>query len=221
MKSSSGHKPRIAMLSIEDAKKAAIAEGISEMMAPLSIFRILLKNPPLAREIGNTLNMLLFKGNQLDGRLRELIIMRLGWATGSNYEWTQHWRVAVGMKIPEDVILAVKDWENSKILTDADKAVLDDSARPDLAASPAASTTVRKPEPSNWPLPIAISGRPSPSRSPTAGEEKNQVPGSLPRPSTRPSTWRTATPPSATTRRSPRAVRTPWRRPRWTPNTAI
>lgn len=124
MKSSSGHTPRIAMLSIEDAKKAAIAEGIPEMMAPLSIFRILLKNPPLAREIGNTLNMLLFKGNQLDGRLRELIIMRLGWATGSNYEWTQHWRVAVGMKIPEDVILAVKDWKNSKILTDADKAVL-------------------------------------------------------------------------------------------------
>ena len=115
MKSSSGHKPRIAMLSIEDAKKAAIAEGIPETMAPLSIFRILLKNPPLAREIGNTLNMLLFKGNQLDGRLRELIIMRLGWATGSNYEWTQHWRVAVGMKIPEDVILAVKDWKNSKI----------------------------------------------------------------------------------------------------------
>ncbi len=124
MKSSSGHKPRIAMLSIEDAKKAAIAEGIPEAMAPLSIFRILLKNPPLAREVGNTLNMLLFKGNQLDGRLRELIIMRLGWATGSNYEWTQHWRVAVGMNIPEDVILAVKDWKNSKILTDADKAVL-------------------------------------------------------------------------------------------------
>ncbi len=124
MKSSSGHKPRIAMLSIEDAKKAAKAEGIPETMAPLSIFRILLKNPPLAREVGNTLNMLLFKGNQLDGRLRELIIMRLGWATGSNYEWTQHWRVATGMKIPDEAILAVKDWKNSKILTDADKAVL-------------------------------------------------------------------------------------------------
>jgi len=37
MKSSSGHKPRIAMLSIEEAKKAAAAEGIPETMAPLSI----------------------------------------------------------------------------------------------------------------------------------------------------------------------------------------
>ncbi len=124
MTSSSGHTPRIAMLSVEDAKKAAASQGIPEMMAPLSVFRILLKNPALAREIGNTLNMLLFKDNQLDGRLRELIIMRLGWATGSNYEWTQHWRVATGMNIPADVLLAVRDWQTSKILTGADKAVL-------------------------------------------------------------------------------------------------
>lgn len=124
MKSSSGHTPRIAMLSIEDAKAVAAAHGISEMMAPLSVFRVLLKNPPLAREIGNTLNMLLFKDNQLDGRLRELIIMRVGWATGSNYEWTQHWRVATQMNIPADVLLEVRDWENSRILTAADKAVL-------------------------------------------------------------------------------------------------
>lgn len=124
MTSSSGHTPRIDMLSVEDAKMAAASQGIPEMMAPLSVFRILLKNPALAREIGATLNMLLFKDNQLDGRLRELIIMRLGWATGSNYEWTQHWRVATQMKIPADVLLAVRDWKTSKILTDADKAVL-------------------------------------------------------------------------------------------------
>ena len=124
MASTSGHEPRIAMLSIEDAKKAAASEGISEAMAPLSVFRILLKNPPLARELGNTLNMLLFQGNQLDARLRELIIMRIGWVTGSCYEWTQHWRVCMQLDIPEEVVLACRSWENADVLTDADRAVL-------------------------------------------------------------------------------------------------
>ena len=50
--------------------------------------------------------------------------MRIGWATGSCYEWTQHWRVARQLDIPQDVILAVRNWERSKVLDDADRAIL-------------------------------------------------------------------------------------------------
>jgi hypothetical protein len=35
---------------------------------------------------------------KLDPRLRELVIMRIGWLTASDYEWTQHWRVAQGLR---------------------------------------------------------------------------------------------------------------------------
>jgi len=97
---------------------------LPERYAGLSVFRILLHNPPVAREIGATLNTLLFEGNVLDARLRELLIMRIGWVMGSVYEWTAHWRVARGLQIPDADILAVRDWRTADNLSDADKAVL-------------------------------------------------------------------------------------------------
>lgn len=115
---------RIPMMSVEEARTIAAREGLPEIMAPLSVFRVLLHHPALARSLGGLLKMLLLEGNHLDGRLRELIIMRIGWLTGSNYEWTQHWRFARDMGIPEDVLLACRSWESSTILTAADRAIL-------------------------------------------------------------------------------------------------
>lgn len=122
--STRGQALRIPMLSVEEARAIATREGLPEIMAPLSVFRVLLRHPALARSLGNLLKMLLLEGNHLDGRLRELIIMRLGWLTGSNYEWTQHWRFARDMNVPEEVLLACRSWESSDVLTAADRAVL-------------------------------------------------------------------------------------------------
>lgn len=116
--------PRVPMLPIEESRRRAKDEGLNPQFADLSVFRILLHNPPVAREIAKTLTALLFENNVLDGRLRELVIMRIGWATGSEYEWTQHWRVARGMNIPAEDLLAVRDWQDAGNLTPADKAVL-------------------------------------------------------------------------------------------------
>jgi len=115
---------RVPLLTIAEAEKVAAANGISEQMAPLSVFRVLLRHPGLAKELASTLNTLLFDGNKLDARLRELIIMRIGWKTASLYEWTQHWRVARMLDISEEDILAVRDWQASSILSDLDKAVM-------------------------------------------------------------------------------------------------
>jgi alkylhydroperoxidase family enzyme len=65
--------------------------------------------------------MQLLENNRLDTRLRELMIMRIGWITGSAYEWTNHWRVATTAGIPLEDVLAVRDWQNSDRLTAADK----------------------------------------------------------------------------------------------------
>ena len=94
-------EPRVALLSLEEAAAAAAAAGVSGQMAPLNVFRVLLRHPAVAQELASTLTTLLFQGNKLDARLRELIIMRIGWRTVSVYEWTQHWRVARGLDIPE------------------------------------------------------------------------------------------------------------------------
>jgi len=116
--------PRVPMLPIEESRRRAEAEGLNAQFADLSVFRILLHNPSVAREIAKTLTALLFSGNVLDGRLRELLIMRIGWATGAEYEWTQHWRVARSMDIPAEDLLAVRDWHSASNLSAADKAVL-------------------------------------------------------------------------------------------------
>ena len=116
-------EPRIPLLPIDEAVKAAEAIGISEYMAKLSIFRVLLRHPRVAKQIHDLLVALLFE-SKLDIRLRELLIMRIGWRTGSLYEWTQHWNVARRIGMGEAEILAVRDWRASPVLNEADRAVL-------------------------------------------------------------------------------------------------
>lgn len=116
-------EPRIPMLSPDEAKAAADAAGLPGGFADLSVFRILLHNPRLSKAVYGLLSTLLW-GGTLDGRLRELVIMRLGWATRSDYEWTQHWRVATGMGIPEADLLGVRDWERYPAYSELDRAVL-------------------------------------------------------------------------------------------------
>jgi alkylhydroperoxidase family enzyme len=111
------------MLSPEDARKAAEQVEVAPQFAELSIFRTFLHQPSAAKALQDLLIALLFRG-KLDARLRELVIMRIGWATGAEYEWTQHWRVARQLGVEEDDLLAVRDWRSSSRLGDAERAVL-------------------------------------------------------------------------------------------------
>lgn len=116
-------KRGIQMLPVEEAKKRGADVGIPEEMAELSVFRILLRHPPLAGAMRKLLSQLLIH-NELDARLRELLILRIGWRTGSVYEWTQHWRVSRLLEIPEEDLVAVRDWEGSDRFGDVERAVL-------------------------------------------------------------------------------------------------
>lgn len=115
--------PRISLLGIEEAKATAETAGVPVFMADLSVFRVLLHNPPVAKALNDLLSTLLW-GGKLDAHLRELIIMRLGWQTGSNYEWTQHWRVAKGIGMCEADILGTRDWRAHAGFGPAERAVL-------------------------------------------------------------------------------------------------
>ncbi len=114
---------RLPRLSPEAARAAAEQVGLQEQMADLNIFRVLLHQPMLAKAISDVLLTLLFRG-KLDARLRELVIMRIGWATGSVYEWTQHWRIALQLGVSEEDLLALRDWRASDRFDDADRAIL-------------------------------------------------------------------------------------------------
>ena len=116
-------KPPIELLTPEQAKEAAATVGLPEMMANLNVFAGLLHDPPVAKAMADLLATLLF-GGQLDARLRELVIMRLGWGCGSVYEWTQHWPLALGVGISEETCLAVRDWRGSRLFSELERAVL-------------------------------------------------------------------------------------------------
>jgi alkylhydroperoxidase family enzyme len=111
------------MVSPEQARQLGEAMGLPARRTQSEAFRVIANNPGVARVAYGQLLQLL-ENNQLDTRLRELMIMRIGWVTGSVYEWTQHWRVATTAGIPPEDILAVRDWRNSERLGPADKAIL-------------------------------------------------------------------------------------------------
>ncbi len=115
--------PRIPLLAADDAKTAAAEVEIFPQIAELNVFRTLLHHPKLAKRVSDLLLVLLF-GSALDARLRELVIMRIGWATGSVYEWTQHWRVATELDVAEADLLAVRDWRSHADFSETDRAIL-------------------------------------------------------------------------------------------------
>ena len=114
---------RIPLLSLEDARQAARDAEVPEALAELNIFRLLLRHPDFAGQVSGMLMTLLFRG-KLDARLRELVIMRIGWATGSVYEWTQHWRIATQLGVEETELLALRDWRAHPEWSELDRAVL-------------------------------------------------------------------------------------------------
>jgi len=117
------NEDRIPLLDIAEAHRRAAECGVPESMSELSVFRVALHQPGVAAALYGMLVTLLQNG-VLDARLRELIIMRIGWTTGSEYEWTQHWRVARLLAVPERDLLAVRDWEKADHFETAERAAL-------------------------------------------------------------------------------------------------
>jgi len=115
--------PRITLLDTEEALRRAAAAGVPEQVAGLSIFRTLLHNPRVAKSFSDLVLTLMFRA-ELDPRLRELVIMRIAWTTGSCYEWTQHWRIALDLGVNEADLLGVRDWQDHAGFGPAERAVL-------------------------------------------------------------------------------------------------
>jgi alkylhydroperoxidase family enzyme len=117
-------KERVEMLSAEASLAVAEELGLHEAVAKLNIFRTMFHRPRTAKAISDLLFSFLFDA-ALEPRLRELIILRIGWVTGSDYEWTQHWKLAQDMYgCRADELLALRDWRNADCFDERDRAVL-------------------------------------------------------------------------------------------------
>ena len=115
---------RLELVPVEEARRLGAEMGISEAQASRSAFRMLAHHPELAKHVFGLLRQLATR-NKLPGRLRELMIMRIAWTTASEYEWFQHYRIATQENgITDAEIVALRDWRNSALFSDADRAVL-------------------------------------------------------------------------------------------------
>jgi len=114
---------RVPLVDRDTALRIAAETGLAERFARGGAFRTLAHNPAVLKAVYGQLTTLLLH-NTFDTRLRELMIMRIGWVTGSEYEWTQHWHVAAAAGIPPEDVLAVRDWQGSSRLGAADRAIL-------------------------------------------------------------------------------------------------
>ncbi|MEM8661716.1 MAG: carboxymuconolactone decarboxylase family protein [Pseudomonadota bacterium] len=115
--------PRVPHLTVEEAKDAAAQVGIAEMKAGLSMYRILLRHPQLAKRVNDMMETL-STDSEFDARLRELIIMRLAWMNNGEYEWSLHWLVAPGTGLEERDMRAARNWTEHDHWSDSERVVL-------------------------------------------------------------------------------------------------
>jgi len=116
---------RVDILPLDEARESAEAAGMVAAFADLNIFRVMLHRPKTAKALADLLISLLF-GGELDDRLRELLIMRIGWTTGCDYEWTQHWRIALEQFgcSEQDLLELRGDWRGSAHFGEKEKTLL-------------------------------------------------------------------------------------------------
>lgn len=106
------------MLSADDARTAAVATGVPEMLASTNVVRFALRNPKVATVFAGIIDMAVL-GGTLDARLREIAILRVGWRIGSVYEWSNHVPIARRAGMTDAEIVAVRT-ADAAVLSPAD-----------------------------------------------------------------------------------------------------
>jgi alkylhydroperoxidase family enzyme len=113
----------LALLPPEEARRLGKEAGIDDELVNVNAFRALINNPTAAAAVHRLLTTLMFR-NQLPSRTRELVILRTGWRTRSEYEFCQHVRVSRNLKLSEAEILGVRDPERCAAYSEVDRAVI-------------------------------------------------------------------------------------------------
>ena len=90
----------------------------------INVYRTLLHAPPLAESWFEHINRVRW-GTEIEGRLREIVIIRLGHLVGSAYILRQHVpALAAGEGMSEAECDALRDWRPSGLFDDRERATL-------------------------------------------------------------------------------------------------
>jgi alkylhydroperoxidase family enzyme len=113
----------IPLLPVEEAVRRGKEVGLDDRFSSLNAFRAMLHSNRAAGAVAELLRTLMFH-NTLNARTRELVILRNGWRTRSEYEFCQHVRVARDLKMSDEEILGVRDPANCRAYSETDRAVI-------------------------------------------------------------------------------------------------
>jgi alkylhydroperoxidase family enzyme len=114
----------LPLLSIDESARLGQKFGIDRAwFARSNVCRTLLHSPSAAAGFYGVLNALLFD-NKVAARTRELIILRIGWRTGSEYVFCNHVHFSRELGIPDEDILGVRDPQRCHAYSKTDIAVL-------------------------------------------------------------------------------------------------
>ena len=113
----------IPLIPKEDGLRIAKEHGIDQFVAAIDGFRPVMHSPAAASAVANLLLTLMTR-NTLSARTRELVILRIGWRAGSEYEFCNHMRVSRALKMSDEEILGVCDPDSCKAYSDVDRAVI-------------------------------------------------------------------------------------------------
>jgi alkylhydroperoxidase family enzyme len=97
--------------------------NLASAMAKLNVMRALLQNPAVTVAQSHLAGALM-ASKTLNPRLRELVILRTGWKTKSEYEFCQHVGIARQLQMSDEEILGVRDPANCKAFSEVDRAVI-------------------------------------------------------------------------------------------------
>jgi len=90
----------------------------------IDVYRLLLHSPPLAETWFDHNNAVRW-GTGLDGRLREMVIIRIGYLAHGRYVIGQHVpKLALGEGLTLGECEELKDWQDSDLFSPRDRAVL-------------------------------------------------------------------------------------------------
>lgn len=118
---------RVPFLDAEDLPDhAALVERIRGQRRGnlINVYRTLLHSPPLAESWFEHINRVRW-GTEISGRLREIVIIRLGHLVKSAYVLRQHVpKLAEAEGMTQEECNALADWQNSGLFDASEKAVL-------------------------------------------------------------------------------------------------
>ena len=114
----------LRLLSVDESARLGEQLGIVDWLATANIFRGLLHSTPAASAVHGVIDALIYH-NTIAARTRELVILRIGWRTGSEYVFCNHVRLSRELGIPDEEILGVRDPERCQGYSEVDHHVID------------------------------------------------------------------------------------------------